>query len=347
MTISFRPFPPRYAQAALICCLALLPVIAFSFPSQDAPAAGASGSAQQTLANQGPTLKVNVNVVNIYAVVRDHKRLVPDLNKDDFEVTEDNVPQQIKYFSKQTDTPLTLVLAIDTSPSQERVLMAEQAAAKQFASQIMRPKDAFAVLHFDVEVELLQDFTGSLSYLNKAIDSTQINGGGGGPLPGTFPTTGGATHLYDAVYLASHDMLRSEIGRKVVILLTDGEDQGSQLTLDQGLAAAQKSDVIIYSILISDRGFYARAGIGYGGEGVLNKLSNETGGHVFRANNERNTTDAFNEIANELRTQYLLGYSPTNNKADGTFRHIKIRVVKDGHYDVQARRGYYAPSGSN
>lgn len=336
--MSIPRFALRSARWAPLWCLALLPVAAAPFLSQEA----SPGAAATQQPNQGPTLKVNVNVVNIYAVVRDHKRLVPDLTKDAFEITEDNVPQEIKYFSRQTDTPLTLVLAVDTSPSQERVLTAEQEAAKQFASQVLRPKDAFAVLHFDVEVELLQDFTGSLQFISKAIDSTQINGGGG-PVAGTFPTTGGATHLYDAVYLGSHDMLRSEVGRKVIILLTDGEDQGSQLTLDQGLQAAQRSDVIIYSILISDRGFYARAGIGYGGEGALSKLSGETGGHVFRVSNARNTTDAFNEIANELRTQYLLGYTPSNNKTDGTFRHIKVRV-KDGHYDVQARRGYYAPS---
>jgi VWFA-related protein len=346
MIVPFRPFSSRSARLALICCLALLPAVVLPFPSQDAPSTGngtgAGANATQQAPSQGPTVKVNVNVVNIYAVVRDHKRLVPDLTQDSFEVTEDNVPQQVKYFSKQTDTPLTLVLAVDTSPSQERVLTVEQEAAKQFASQVLRPKDVFAVLHFDVDVELLQDFTGSLQYLSKAIDSTQINGGGA-PVAGTYPTTGGGTHLYDAVYLASHDMLRSEVGRKVIILLTDGEDDGSQLTLDQGLQSAQRADVIIYSILISDRGFYLRRGMSYGGEGVLSKLSNETGGHVFRADNQRNTTDAFNEIANELRTQYLLGYTPTNNKADGTFRHIKVRV-KDGHYDVQARRGYYAPS---
>jgi VWFA-related protein len=334
MTPLFHRFALRHSRSAAACCLALVPAALLAFSPQDA---------QQAPANQGPTLKVNVNVVNVYAVVRDHKRLVPDLNQGDFDLTEDNMPQQIKYFSKQTDTPLTLVLAVDTSPSQGRVLMAEQEAAKQFASQILRPKDAFAVLHFDVEVELLQDFTESVSYIDKAIDSTQINGGGA-PVRGTFPSTGGATHLYDAVYLASHDMLRSEVGRKVIILLTDGEDEGSQLKLDEGLQAAQRSDVIIYSILISDRGFYARAGIGYGGEGVLNKLSNETGGHVFRADNQRNTADAFNEIANELRTQYLLGYTPTNNKTDGTFRHIKVSVTKGDHYQVQARRGYYAPS---
>ncbi|HEY6290273.1 MAG TPA: VWA domain-containing protein [Terriglobia bacterium] len=298
---------------------------------------------QQTVPSSGQTLKVSVNVVNVYAVVRDHKRLVPDLSQGDFEVTEDNAPQEIKYFSKQTDTPLTLVLAVDTSPSQQRVLPAEQEASKQFVNQVLRPKDAFAVLHFDVEVELLQDFTSSAQYLTRAIDVTEINGGGGGPLPGTFPTTGGGTHLYDAVYLASHDMLRNEAGRKVIILVTDGEDEGSRETLNNSLETAQKADVIIYSILLADRGFYARAGVGYSGESALNKLSGETGGRVIRADNPRNTSEAFQEIAAELRTQYLLGYTPTNKNADGTFRHIKVRT-KDGHYEVQTRRGYYAPS---
>jgi VWFA-related protein len=325
----------RVFLGALFCSLPFLPA-GFLLPESQQPEPQQPPTASQTL-------KVSVNVVNVYAVVRDKKRLVPDLSKDDFEVTEDNVPQNIKYFSKQTDTPLTLVLAVDTSPSQERVLPAEQSAAKQFAAEVIRPKDAFAVIHFDVEVEQLQDFTADLSYLNRAIDETQINGGGGGPLPGTFPTTGGATHLYDAVYLASHDMLRNESGRKVLILLTDGEDEGSQLTLDRGLEAAQKADVIIYSILLSDRAFYMRGGLGYGGEGVLNKLSSETGGRVIRANNARNTSEAFQEIANELRTQYLLGYTPSNKDNNGAFRRIKVRVTH-GNYNVQARRGYYAPS---
>jgi VWFA-related protein len=316
---------------ALACCLTFAPLVL-------------RPQSQQQEQTPPLTLKVNVNVVNVYAVVRDKKRLVPDLNQGDFEVTEDNVPQTIKYFSKQTDTPLTLVLAVDTSPSQGRVLPAEQAASKQFDSEVMRPKDAFAVIHFDVDVELLQDFTSDLGYLNKAIDETQINGGGGGPMPGTFPTAGGgATHLYDAVYLASHDMLRNESGRKVIILVTDGEDEGSKLTLNQGLEAAQKADVIIYSILLADRGFYMRGGMGYGGEGALNKLSSETGGRVIRANNPSNTSEAFEEIARELRTQYLLGYTPSNKDSNGAFRHIKVRVTQ-GNYNVQARHGYYAPS---
>jgi len=320
-------------MAVLMCCLAFVPHTVSRPQSQQ----------QEQAPPPAAQLKVSVNVVDIYAVVHDKKRLVPDLTQGDFAVTEDNIPQTIKYFSKQTDTPLTLVLAVDTSPSQGRVLPGEQAASKLFASEVLRPKDAFAVIHFDVDVELLQDFTSDLGYLDRAIDETQINGGGGGPMPGTFPTTGGATHLYDAVYLASHDMLSNESGRKVIILVTDGEDEGSKLTVNQGLDAAQKADVIIYSILLADRGFYMRGGLGYGGEGVLNKLSSETGGRVIRASNSRDTSAAFEEIAKELRTQYLLGYTPSNKNSDGSFRHIKVHMTQ-GNYSVQARRGYYAPS---
>jgi len=316
-----------------MCCLTFVPAVfrAFQLASPQTPQA------------QEPTLKVNVNVVNVYAVVHDHKRLVPDLNKDDFELTEDNVPQEIRYFSRQSDTPLTLALAVDTSPSQQGVLYAEQQAAKQFVREVLRPKDAFAVLHFDLEVELLQDFTRDVQYLTKAIDETQINGGGARPMPSTFPTNGACcTQLYDAVYLAAHDLLGNEAGRKVLILVTDGQDEGSKETLNEAVESAQKADVIIYSILLVDRSAYG-GGMWYSGESALGKLSNETGGRVIRADNERNTSEAFQEIAAELRTQYQLGYTPSNNKADGTYRHIKVRV-KQGHDVVQARRGYYAPS---
>ena len=334
MKVARRYFGLKPRLPALCCAFVFAPA-AVLFPQSASPGADSP---------QGPTLKVSVNVVNVYAVVREKKRLVPDLSRDDFEVTEDEVSQQIRYFSRQTDTPLTLVLAVDTSPSQQRVLGGEQQAAKQFASEVLRPKDEFAVIHFDLEVELLQDFTSEVQYLTRAIDSTEINGGGGGPLPTTFPNSRPCcTHLYDAVYLASAQMLKNEAGRKVIILVTDGQDEGSSETLDRSLEAAQKADVIIYSILLVDRGAYGGTGFGYSGESALSKLSGETGGRVIRADNARNTGEAFQEIANELRTQYLLGYTPSNNRNDGTFRRIRVRV-KQGHYEVQARRGYYAPS---
>lgn len=209
----------------------------------------------------------------------------------------------------------------------------------------MRPKDLTFVLHFDVDVELLQDFTADLHLLNKAIDGSEINGGGM-RTPGTFPSgdSGGATHLYDAVYLASHEVLQNEVGRKVLILLTDGEDQGSKISLERALEAAQRSDVIIYSIDINDAAFYRNSGFFYGGESVLQKLSTETGGRVIQVKNEQETSAAFQHIANELRTQYLLGYTPTNTKLDGTFRKITVKV-NGRNAKVSARRGYYAPQG--
>ena len=293
----------------------------------------------------GQTLKVTTEVVNVYAVVKDKKgHLIPNLNKEDFEVREDKVPQKILYFSRETDTPLTMGILVDTSPSQEHVLSLEQREAKAFLQQVLRPKDLAFVLHFDLEVELLQDFTASQNLLAKAIDETVINGGGGGPLPSTFPRGDPCcTQLYDAVYLASSELMKNEVGRKVLIVLTDGEDMGSKVKLETALEAAQKSDVIIYCINISDRMFYMGMGMPFSGESVLKKIAEDTGGRVIDVKRERDAHAAFQQIADELRTQYLLGYTPTNTKHDGSFRKIEVRAT-NGNYKVQARRGYYAPA---
>lgn len=293
-----------------------------------------------------PTLKVSTDVVNVLAIVKDKKgHLIPDVNKEDFQVLEDNNPQEIRYFSKQTDTPLTLGILVDTSPSQERVLSIEQEEAKSFIGQVIKPKDLAFVLHFDVEVELLQDFTSDKKMLSKAIDETVINGGGGGVLPGTFPTSAGqgATHLYDAVFLAATDLLKNEVGRKVIILLTDGEDQGSKEKLQTALEAAQRSDLIIYSIEVSDRMYYPARGMFYSGDSVLKKLSDDTGGRVIEVKANRDVSRAFQEIADELRTQYLLGYTPTNTRHNGAFRKLQVKV-RNQDYKIQARHGYYAPN---
>jgi VWFA-related protein len=294
----------------------------------------------------GPTLKVVTEVVNVYAVVEDkRKHLIPSLNKEDFEIIEDKSPQEIRYFSRETETPLTLGILVDTSPSQERVLGIEKEEAKAFLDQVLRAKDLAFVLHFDVEVELLQDFTSDRRLLARAIDETAIGGGGHGVLPAPLPSGGtfGATHLYDAVYLAANELMKNEVGRKVLILLTDGEDQGSRVKLNTALEAAQKTDLILYSIAIIDRAFYWGRVMGFGGDSVLKRLSDETGGRVIEVNRAKDTAVAFQQIANELRTQYLLGYTPTNTKRDGSFRKIHVRV-RNGDYRVQARHGYYAPT---
>jgi VWFA-related protein len=326
--------PCAFTRTAIARCL-LLALLA---------ASAAQGQQETPPAESSTTLKVSTEVVNVLAVVKEKNgRLIPNLNKGDFELTEDGAPQQIRYFSRETDTPLTMGILVDTSGSEQRMLGVEQQEANAFVRQVIRPKDLAFVMHFDLEVELLQDLTSDAARLERAIDETQINAGGGGVLPGTFPGVSvGGTHLYDAVYLAAHDVLRNEIGRKVIILLTDGVDEGSKESLDFALESAQRSDVVIYSIEVVDRSFYYGGMRGPDGDSVLNKLSKDTGGNVIRASRQRDLAEAFQEIADELRTQYLLGYTPSNTRHDGAFRKIQVKV-REGNYKVQARRGYYAP----
>ena len=295
------------------------------------------------------TLKVNVNVVNLFFNVKDkHGALIPNLTKDQFDIYEDGKPQTIKYFSSESNQPLTLGLLIDSSASQERVLDDEKVAGSQFLKEVIRKDDLAFVIGFDVNVDLLQDFTSDASDLRRAMNRAKINsGGGGGGLPGLgggpIPTSNPrGTLLYDAVYLAANEKLSKEVGRKAMILLTDGEDQGSQTRIRQAIEAAQKADSIIYVIMIADRWFYG--GMGYSGDHEMKKLCEETGGRVINAGNKpEKLREAFDQIAKELRSQYNVGYTPTNNARDGSFRKVEVKV-KNG-LKVQARQGYYAPDG--
>ena len=288
------------------------------------------------------TLKVNVDVVNLLFNVKDKKgQLLPNLGKDEFQVSEDGKPQTIKYFKAESNLPLTIGILLDTSASQERVLPIEKEVGAQFLQRMLRKEDEAFLISFDVNVDLRQDSTNNSRYIRKGRDSAKINAGcavggipGIGQGPVDIPPKG--TLLYDAVYLAAHDKLRSEVGRKALVLLTDGEDQGSQLKLQDALEAAQKSDVIVYVLLISD------SGVAMGtGSGLMRKLAEETGGRVIHVgNNQDKLQKAFDQISEELRSQYSIGYTPSNDKHDGTYRKIEIKT-KDG-YKVQARKGYYA-----
>jgi VWFA-related protein len=292
------------------------------------------------------TLKVRVNVVQLFYNVKDKKgALIPNQTKDDFELFEDGKPQAIKYFTAESNLPLTLGILIDSSGSQMRVLEMEKEVGGAFLNDILREKDEAFVIDFDVNVDLLQDFTNDIRRLKAALNKAKINtGGGGGPLPGLgggpIPTSNPrGTLLYDAVYLAAHDELAHEVGRKAMILLTDGEDQGSQLKIRDAIEAAQKSDSICYVLLIADRGFYG--GIGYSGDSEMKKLAGETGGRVIEVGNKMDKLkEAFDQIARELRSQYNIGYTPSNSTLDGTFRKVEIRS-KQG-YKIQSRSGYYA-----
>ena len=324
--------------AALACTL---------FASPQAP-----GPEQDQAAPQAPTIRVGVDLVNILFTVRTKKggQLIPNLEKSDFKVYEDGKEQTIQHFSRETDLPLTLGLLIDISASQERLIEIEREAASQFFSSVIRKKDEAFLISFGKSTELLQDYTSSARLLDAALRDLRGDGQtpGMGPIPipneGPVPQVGTpkGTLLFDAVYLAANEKLKSEVGRKAMVLITDGDDQGSTYNVRTAIEAAQRSDSIIYSIYYVDRGFYMRAGMfGGGGEGDLRKMSNETGGHVFSVDGKHPLSEIFKEIQDELRNQYSIGYVPTNANRDGSFRHVEIKVDQTDDR-VQARSGYYA-----
>ena len=329
---------------AVTCFLVLILSLAGSVAFAQNPPSGATDQSEPT-----ETLKVNVNVVQLFFNVKDKRgALIPNLTKNDFQVFENGKPETIKYFTPESNLPLTLGILIDSSGSQERVLGMEKEIGGAFLSQILTEKDLAFVLDFNVNANLLQDFTNSVHLLKVALNSAVINtGGGGGVIPGmgggpvpTGPQGPRGTVLYDAIYLASHDELAQQVGRKAMIILTDGEDEGSQLKIQDAAEAAQKSDSIVYVLLCADRGFYGFGG--YTGEGEMKKLSQETGGRVIDVgNNADKLKAAFDQIANELRSQYNIGYTPTNTTKDGSFRKVEIRPSSKD-YKVQARSGYYA-----
>lgn len=340
------PVLQTIAAVVLMACLASpLPALAQALPRLASPDQDKGQTEDQSVS----TLKVNVDVVQLFFNVKDKKgALIPNQTKEDFEVFEDGKPQTIKYFSAESNLPLTLGILIDSSGSQMRVLDMEKQVGGEFLSQILREKDLAFVIGFDVNVDLLQDFTNSVHSLKAALNHARINAppsggggipglGGGGPVPTANAPRG--TLLYDAVYLASHDELAQQVGRKAMILLTDGEDQGSQLKIKDAIEAAQKSDSIVYVLLCADRGFYG--GFGYSGDREMKKLTEETGGRVIEVGNKfAKLKQGFDQIAHELRSQYNIGYVPTNTKRDGAFRKVEIRS-RNG-YKIQARTGYFA-----
>src|SRR5258708_13214 len=295
-----------------------------------------------------PSIKVEVNIVNILASVRDKRGgLIGNLTKDDFTIFEDGKQQEIKYFTRETDMPMTMGLLIDVSASQENLIGIEQQAADAFFQQVVRPKDLAFLISFGADADLLQDYTNSPKLLRAGLKDLKVNSSVGGLHPSPVPTMNQprGTILYDAVYLAAHDQLKGQVGRKALVLITDGEDQGSRYKITDAIMASQKADAIIYSIYYYDRGFYMRYGGGFnfggGGEGYLKRMSDETGGMVFKVDRKHTLNDVFKDIQDAMRSQYAIGYIPTNPNKDSTFRHIEIKV-KGNDYKVQARKGYYA-----
>ena len=324
---------------------------------------------------QQATYTSHVKVVEVPATVRDkHKQIVRNLGKDDFVLEEDGRQQVIRYFNEDTNLALTLGLLVDTSYSQQRVLEDERHASYSFMNQMLHDKNMAFLIHFDFQVELLQDLTSSRDKLDSALDALQMPqpndrndqnrqggiGGGGGWPGGHRPGGrhhgfhGGGTQLYDAVFLASDELMKKQTGRKSVIILSDGVDHGSKVSLDRAIEAAQRADTIVYSILFKDDEQYGGFGGGWGrhggrrfpqeehpdGKKVLERMSKETGGRLFEVSKKQPVDQIYAQIADELRYQYELGYTP--DRTDLTGYHKIHLATKQKDLEVQAREGYYA-----
>ncbi|MFY9853335.1 MAG: VWA domain-containing protein [Terracidiphilus sp.] len=344
---------PLWGVALLLGSTALVPARAQIAPSPDAPPVS---TAPDTAPEEAPvaTLKLNVDLVNVFFTVKDKAgNLIPHLTQSDCTVSEDNQPQMLKSFVAETEQPLTLGILLDTSNSQARVLPLEQDAGSQFIQRVLKPKDEAFLLSFDVDINLLQDYTNSPRQLARAMNKADINSGsnnraagipgaGGGTIPSIGKPKG--TLLYDAVYLAANQKMNQETGRKALILLTDGEDAGSRTKISEAIAATQKSNVMVYAILIADRNFYAS--LGYSGYSAMKKMTEETGGRLIDVgNNGKKLEAAFQQVEDELRTQYIASYTPTNAKMDGSFRALSVQC-RDGA-KVQVRKGYFAVAPEN
>jgi len=374
---------------------------------QDQPAnaqpAGAQPAAGQT-ANAQPSFSTDVSVVNVLVNVRDKQgKIVHDLTKDDFTIDEDGRPQAIKYFAQQSGTPLTLGLLVDTSESQRRLIDQERSASRDFLQHVLREdQDKAFLIHFDREVELLQDLTSSRKELNVALDQVessrpQLNrrdsggsqdgggypqsgggypGGGnsGGGQGGRSGRGGGGTTLYDAILLGSDEIMKKQQGRKAMIVLSDGVDHGSRVTLNEAIESAQKADTLVYAIRFADTQSYGNGG-GFGGMGgggmgggiggiggmgggrrgggnrgggqqaprvdgkkILEQIARETGGAYFDVSSKMPLDKIYDRIEEDLRNQYSLGYSP--DQPSGGYHKIKV-TTKAKNAVLLTREGYY------
>lgn len=336
-------------------------------------------------AQQTPPIAVNVKVVNVLATVRDkHGKILSDLGQSDFTLEEDGKPVTIRYFANETNLPLTLGVLVDTSMSQRRVLDQERTASKTFLDQVLHEKDTAFLIHFDKEVELLQDLTASRPKLESALDAlktpepTQEDNppdSGGRSGEGWPGRNGGGRHgghhagtlLYDAVYLASNELMAKQQGRKAIIILSDGVDRGSKESLESAIESAQRADTIVYSVLFKDNEQYGnRGGFGFpggmGGPGmgggrrgggrrepeeqrpdgkkILTRISKETGGQMFEVSKKQPIDQIYSSIQEELRNQYNLGFTPDKGESAGYHKLLLKAKPKDS--TVQARDGYYA-----
>lgn len=324
--------------AALALSLPALPETQSPGQSIGQPAGQAGGQGTQ----QGGVIKSEVTLINLFATVRDkNKRIVTDLKQDDFKIAEDGQDQKISFFSKEMALPITLGLLLDTSGSEQFMLASIQDAGGRFLRRVLRKGDEAMIISFDTDVDLLSDFTDDRGQLERAISKARINTPAGGYIAGNPGPIGGhdipGTTLYDAIYLACGEKLNGEAGRKAIIIVTDAQDEGSKVRLEEAIESAQRTDTVIHVLLVADPRFG-------GNSSVAHRLAEETGGRMIVVSSEKRLEEAFDQISEELRSQYTLGYYPTNSAKDGKFRKIHVETANH-EYKVLTRKGYYAPKG--
>ena len=349
--------------------IALSALLLWSLVWLGAPAAGQQQEKKPSPPQSGETIRLSTQLVNVlFSATDKHHHFVRDLSQDEVTILEDGKPQQIFAFKREFDLPLTLAILVDVSGSERFMLPQLRAAGARFIGTVLHSsKDAAAIIQFDDEATVLQELTSDADRLRRALaevrpEGRPMRGGYGGPLP---PINGrphqGGTSIYDSVIATCSDLLAKEVGRKTIIMITDGYDTTSNLKVADAVNEALRSEVVIYAIGIG------MAGGQYGGmrgrgprgrgpisgprpfpqssavdEGALKKLCEPTGGRSYVPKGAEDLDQAFAQLEQELRQQYLLAYEPTK-AADGTFRKIEIRVKrKDVH--VYHRRGYYAPT---
>ena len=288
-----------------------------------------NGGPDSTSAGQNPeaTLKVDVKLVNVFVTVTDeHGAPVAGLKKENFTLLEDGKPQGIAVFDKESALPLSIVLDIDTSLSTRKDLPLELSSARRFAHAILRPVDALSLYGFSEIVSEVVPFTSDLKAIDRGVDRVR---------------TGSATALYDALYLGA-EALDTRQGRKVLVVITDGGDTVSRVDYKEAVRAAQEAEAIVYSIIVVP--IEASAGRDTGGEHALIQISEDTGGKYFYATSVPELDEAFRKISDELRTQYLLAYYPSQRLSDSSFRRIEVKVddaTAGSSFTVRHRAGYY------
>ncbi len=315
-----------------------------------------SPTATQVISDDDEVIKVDTDVVNVLFTAQDrNRRLLTGLKQEDVKILENGSVQEITAFSRQVDLPLSLSILIDVSLSQQRTLPEEKAAAMSFLETVIRPaKDEVAVISFTGETTLEQGMTNNIARLRRAIERVQIvpPAGyiGGGVSTGTPPISGdsvqGSTAIWDAIWVTSDEILgpAPERTRRAIILLTDGVNTSGKKKLDEAVQSALRSEAIIYSIGIGDN-FYSGVD-----KGSLNKISERTGGRAYFPRDERELRDAFAQIQEEMRSQYLIAYEPLDQKRDGSYRRIDIQLtnpqLQKDKVKVSHRQGYFAKTGA-